>query len=221
MPNRIDLVLPCRDEEAALPTVFADIPDGVHVIVVDNGSTDRTREVARALGAHVVAEHTPGYGAAVQAGLAAATAPTVAIMDADGSMRARDLLPMVADVESGRATMSVGRRHPIRAGIWPWHARLGNALVLARLRRRDGVTVHDIAPMRVCRRVELLELGVLDRRFGYPVELLIRAAAAGWTVTEHDIAYLPRAANTRSKVSGSMRGSLAAARDFAKALHDR
>jgi glycosyltransferase involved in cell wall biosynthesis len=218
MPTRIDLVLPCKDEEAALPGVLANVPEGVQVIVVDNGSTDATAAVARALGARVVAEEAPGYGAAVQAGVEAASAPLVAVMDGDGSMLASDLSPMIAVVEAGRATMSVGRRRPAQAGVWPWHARLGNALVLARLRRRDGVTVHDIAPMRVCRRTDLLELGVLDRRFGYPVELLVKAAAAGWAVTEHDIAYLPRAADTKSKVSGSVRGSLRAALDFAKVL---
>lgn len=218
MTPRCDLVLPCRDEAAALPAVMARVPEAVRVIVVDNGSSDGTADVARALGAHVVEETRPGYGAAVHSGLVAATADYLAVMDGDGSMDPHDLLPMLADVESGRATMAVGRRRPTEAGVWPWHARCGNAIVLAWLRRRTGLAVHDIAPMRVCRRQDLLDLDLQDRRFGYPVELLVRAQAANWTLTEHDVSYHPRAAGTRSKVSGSVTGTLRTARDFARML---
>lgn len=218
MPVRCTLVLPCRDEEAALPGVLSDVPSELEVVVVDNGSSDRTAEVARGLGARVVAEPRPGYGAAVHAGAMAATTPIVAVMDGDGSMRVADLDSLLADVESGRATMSVGRRRPTARGVWPWHARAGNVVLATWIRRRTDVPVHDIAPMRVCRRADLLELDVRDRGFGYPLELLVKAAEARWTITEHDIGYHPRAAGTTSKVSGSVRGSLRAARDFAKVL---
>ena len=120
-------------------------------------------------------------------------------------------------VPAGRRWRAGGGARP-RSGVWPWHARAGNAVVLAWLRRRTGLAVHDIAPVRVCRREDLLSLGVRDRRFGYPVELLVRAQAAGWRLTEHDIAYHPRAEGTRSKVSGSVKGSLRATRDFARVL---
>lgn len=213
-----DLVLPCRDEAAALPAVLDSVPDGVSVIVVDNGSTDRTAEVASAHGARVVFEPRPGYGAAVHAGLVASTATLVAVMDGDGSMTGADLPRLIDDVENGWATMAMGRRCPTGPGVWPWHARLGNRAVLAWLRHRTGLAARDIAPMRVCRRDDLLALGVTDRRFGYPLELLMRAHSAGWTLTEHDIAYGPRAAGTKSKVSGSVRGTLRTARDFARTL---
>jgi glycosyltransferase involved in cell wall biosynthesis len=213
-----DLVLPCRDEAAALPGVIASVPDGFRVVVVDNGSRDGTADVARSLGALVVHEPTPGYGAAVHAGVVAATGEYVAILDGDGSMDPRDLLPLLDDVRSGRATMACGRRRPATRGVWPWHARAGNAAVLAWLRHRTGLAVHDIAPARVCRRSDLLALGVEDRRFGYPVELLVRAQRAGWVLTEHDISYRPRAAGTRSKVSGSVKGTLRAGRDFARVV---
>lgn len=213
-----DLVLPCRDEALALPGVFALVPDLFHVVVADNGSTDGTADVARSLGATVVHEPRPGYGAAVHAGVEAATAEYVAVLDGDGSMDPRELLPLLEEVRSGRATMAVGRRRPTTRGVWPWHARAGNALVLAWLRRRTGLAVRDIAPARVCRRRDLLDLGVRDRRFGYPVELLARAQQAGWTISEHDIAYHPRAAGTRSKVSGTVKGTVRAARDFARVL---
>lgn len=212
------LILPCRDEAAALPGVLAAVPADLDVIVVDNGSTDGTADVARRLGARVVAEPTPGYGAAVHAGLLAATGEYVAVMDGDGSFDARDLQSLIDDVAAGRARMAVGRRRPVRGGVWPWHARLGNGLVVAWLRRSAGLPVHDIAPMRVCRRADLLALDVHDRRFGYPVELLHKATLAGWQLTEHDVAYHPRAAGTRSKVSGSVRGTARAARDFWRVL---
>ncbi len=211
-------MLPCRDEAMALPAVLADWPAGLHPIVVDNGSRDGTAAVARRLGAEVVVEPVPGYGAAVQAGTNAATAEYVAVVDADGSMSVAELSLLLAVVADGRATMAVGRRRPTGRGVWPWHARAGSVGVAWWLRRRTGLAVHDIAAMRVCRRDDLIALGVTDRRFGYPLELLLRAARAGWTVAEVDVSYGPRAAGTRSKVSGSVRGTVRAARDFARVL---
>ncbi len=203
-----------RAARGCCPTV----PDDFAVIVVDNGSTDDTADVARALGATVVREERPGYGAAVHAGVLAATADHLAVMDGDGSFDPADLLALLDDVRAGRADMATGRRRPVSRGVWPWHARAGNVAVLWWLRRRTGLPVHDIAPMRVCRREDLLALDVEDRRFGYPVELLQKAQRAGWRITEQDIAYHPRAEGTRSKVSGSVRGTVRAARDFARVL---
>ena len=138
-------------------------------------------------------------------------------MDGDGSFDPDDLAPLLAEVREGRADLAVGRRRPVARGVWPWHARAGNALVVVAA-PPDGLPVHDIAPMRVCRRAGAARPRRADRRFGYPVELLQRANAAGWRFTEHDVAYHPRAAGTRSKVSGSVRGTLRAARDFARVL---
>ena len=218
METACDLVLPCRDEAAALPDLVARVPAGFSVVVVDNGSTDGTADVARRLGATVVVEPVPGYGAAVHSGLLAATGEYVAFMDGDGSFDAHDLLPLLDEVRSGRADLAVGRRRPVGRGTWPWHARLGNNLVVWWLRRRIGMAAHDIAPMRVCRREALLALDVRDRRFGYPVELLQKATVAGWRVSERDVGYHPRALGTRSKVSGSVRGTTRAARDFWRVL---
>lgn len=213
-----NLILPCRDEGLALRQLLPTVPSGFDVIVVDNGSRDDTAAVAHDLGAHVVVESSPGYGAAVHAGLLAATHELVAFMDGDGSFDPADLVPLVEEVRSGRADIAVGRRRPLRGGVWPWHARAGNALIVAWLRRRIALPVHDIAPLRVCRRTELLELDVRDRRFGYPVELLQKATAAGWRFVERDVTYHPRAEGTRSKVSGSLIGTLRTARDFWKVL---
>lgn len=213
----VEVVLPCLDEAAALPGVLAGLPPGYRAIVVDNGSTDGTPEVAAALGAAVVREHRRGYGAAVHTGLLSATAEVVCVVDGDGSLDPADLPRLVAPVAAGHADLAVGRRVPTSARAWPWHARAGNTLLAARLRRR-GVPVRDIGPIRAARRGALLGLGIRDRAFGYPLELLLRAGAAGWRITEVTVAYRPRAVGTRSKVSGSVRGTLRAARDMAGVL---
>ena len=212
----VTVVLPCLNEAESLPGVLAAVPEGYRVVVVDNNSTDGTAVVADRCGATVVAESTPGYGAAVHAGVEAAQTPIVAVLDGDGSLDPQDLPALVDDVERG-ADMAIGRRRATPGLTWPWHARLGTAAVCWRLRSRYGLPVHDIAPMRVARRDAVLGLGVTDRRSGYPLELLVRAAQAGWTVVERDVAYGPRTGGT-SKVSGSVRGSAIAALDFMKVI---
>jgi glycosyltransferase involved in cell wall biosynthesis len=213
----VDVVLPCRDEAAALAGLIPRVPPGYRVIVVDNGSRDGTAEVAEALGAAVVAEPRPGYGQAVHAGMLAAGPGIVAVLDGDGSLDPAELPELVALVASGQADLAAGRRRPVGRTAWPMHARAGNALVAGRL-RRHGIPVHDIAPIRVALRDAVLGLGVRDRRSGYPLELLLRAGAAGWRIAERDVAYHPRAAGTRSKVSGSIRGTLLAGADFRRVL---
>ncbi|RRO20034.1 glycosyltransferase family 2 protein [Saccharopolyspora rhizosphaerae] len=212
----MDVVLPCLDEAAALPGVLAALPLGYRALVVDNGSCDGSAEVAAGLGATVVAEAHRGYGAAVHAGLEAAENEIVCFADCDGSLDLAVLPRLVGQVRSG-VDLAVGRRVPTRPGAWPWHARAGNALIAALL-RRGGVPVHDIAPVRAVRRADLLRLDVTDRAFGYPLELLRKAGQAGWRIVETDVAYRPRAAGTRSKVSGSVRGTLRATRDMARVL---
>jgi len=217
MPTPIDVVLPCLNEAAALPGVLAALPPGYRAVVVDNGSRDGSPEVAARHGARVVREPRRGYGAAVHAGLVAADTELVCVLDADGSFDPAELPALVAPVAAGSADLTVGRRRPVSAGVWPWHARAGTALVAALLRHR-GLPVRDLSPIRVARRDALLALGVTDRAFGYPLELLIRAAGAGWRIHELDVTYASRAAGTRSKVSGSVRGTVRATRDFVVVL---
>jgi len=215
-----DVVLPCRDEAPALPGLLARMPAGYRAIVVDNGSTDGSAAVARAYGAEVIAVAEPGYGAAVHAGVLAADPDdgVVCVMDADGSFDPAQLPAMARPVRDGTAELSTARRRPADRGVWPWHARAGNAVLAHRLRRTTGLDVHDIGPMRAVRRADLLALGLRDRRFGYPLELLIAAGRAGWRVTEIDVDYLPRAAGTRSKVTGTALGTARAIRDMSRVL---
>ena len=217
MPDgSVTVILPCLNEAASLPGVLAAMPDGYRPLVVDNNSTDGTAEVARRHGADVVTERRPGYGSAVHAGVEAATTPIVAVVDADGSLDPGELPALVDEVERG-ADMAIGRRRPVPGLRWPWHARLGTTAVCWRIRNKYGLPVHDIAPMRVARRDALLGLGITDRRTGYPVELMVRAANAGWTVVERDVPYGPRTGG-KSKVSGSLRGSVHAGLDFWRAI---
>jgi glycosyltransferase involved in cell wall biosynthesis len=214
--NEVDVVLPCLDEAAALPGVLAALPDGYRALVVDNGSRDGSPDIAAARGATVIAEPRRGYGAAVHTGLQTAVTEIVCFADCDGSLDPAVLPDLVARVRSG-ADLAVGRRVPATRAAWPAHARAGNALIAALLRRR-GVPVHDIAPIRAVRRADLLNLDVADRAFGYPLELLLKAGRAGWRIVETDVEYRPRTAGTRSKVSGSVRGTLRATRDIARVL---
>jgi glycosyltransferase involved in cell wall biosynthesis len=213
----VDVVLPCLNEAAALPGVLAAFPPGFRALVVDNGSQDGSPSVAAAHGARVLTEASPGYGAAVHTGVLAANSEVVCVLDADGSLDPAELPRLVAPILAGEADLAVGRRVPVGNGAWPWHARAGNAVLAAVLRRR-GLAVRDIGPIRAFRRDALLELGILDRRFGYPLELLLRANHAGWRVVEFEVAYRPRAAGTKSKVSGSVRGTARAIRDMAGVL---
>ncbi len=212
----VDVVLPCLNEEAALAWVLERIPDGYRPIVVDNASTDRTAEIARALGAEVVTEPRRGFGAACHAGLMSASADVVCFMDADASLDPRQLPAVAEPIIDARADLVLGARRPQAAGAWPWHARLGNIVLARSLRRRTGAALHDLGPMRAARREALVDLCLADRRFGYPLEMVLRAAATGWRITEVEVDYLPRVG--RSKVTGTIRGTMRAIADMRRVI---
>jgi glycosyltransferase involved in cell wall biosynthesis len=210
-----DVILPVLDERDALPWVLERIPAGYEPIVVDNGSTDGSAAVAAALGARVVLEPQRGFGAACWAGLTAARGDVVCFMDCDASFDPREL-PRVGDpVIDGRADLVLGARSAA-PGAWPLHARIANGALAWELRRRAGVPLRDLGPMRAARREALLGLGIADRRFGWPLEMVLRAAAAGWRIDEVVVGYAPRTG--RSKVTGTVRGTVRAVRDMAAVL---
>jgi glycosyltransferase involved in cell wall biosynthesis len=173
--------------------------------------------VAVGLGATVVSEWRRGYGAACHAGLEAATAPLVAVMDCDATLDPQELERFVAAVASDDVpTLAVGRRVPVSAASWPWHLRVANRVVAGRVNRRTGLSLADIGPMRVAPREALLALGLEDRRSGYPVETVVRAAEAGWLVVQVDVPYAARSG--RSKVTGTPLGAARAVRDMTAVL---
>ncbi|MFC4053609.1 glycosyltransferase family 2 protein [Actinomadura syzygii] len=218
--DAIDVILPCLDEAEALPWVLARMPDGFRPLVVDNGSTDGSADVAEAHGARVVAAPVRGFGAACHAGLLAASSDVVCVMDADASLDPADLPRLTAALTAlqsgGVPGLVLGRRRPVGRGAWPPHARLGNAVLARSLNRRAGTRLRDLGPMRAARRAALLSLGLSDRRFGYPLEAVLRAAAAGWRIGEVDVPYRPRTGT--SKVTGTLGGTVRAVRDMRRVL---
>jgi glycosyltransferase involved in cell wall biosynthesis len=211
----VDVVLPVLDEAEALPGVLEAMPPGFRPLVVDNGSSDGSGELAAALGARVVHEPRRGFGAACFAGLTAAGTDVVCFMDCDGSLDPADLEAVTEPVLNGVADLSLGARRPER-NAFPLHARVANRALSLELRRRTGAPLTDLGPMRAARREPLLALGIRDRRFGWPLEMVLRAAAAGWRIDEVEVGYRPRVG--RSKVTGTAIGTLRAVRDMAAAL---
>jgi glycosyltransferase involved in cell wall biosynthesis len=211
----VQVVLPVLDEAEALEWVLARIPQGFEPIVADNGSTDDSAQIARHLGARVVGEPRRGFGAACYAGLAAADTEVVCFMDADGSLDPADLPLVAGPVVRGELDLALGSRVASR-GAWPVHARLANRFLARELRRRTSLPLRDLGPMRAARREPLLALGIRDRRFGWPLEMVLRAARAGWRIGEAPVPYQPR--QGRSKVTGTVRGTARAVRDMAAVL---
>lgn len=217
-PPDVDVVLPCLNEADALPWVLSRIPAGWRALVVDNGSTDGSPVIARALGATVVHEPQRGFGAACHAGLTAATAEIVCFCDCDASLDPGLLVPFVRELRDHEADLVLGRRRPQGRGAWPPHARAGNLALALMLRRRTGLRLHDLGPLRAARRQALLALGLTDRRSGYPLQMVVRAADAGWRIAEHDVPYLPRTGV--SKVTGTWRGTWQTVRDMSRVLSE-
>ncbi|MEY9905228.1 hypothetical protein ABIA35_001444 [Catenulispora sp. MAP12-49] len=213
-PAPIDVILPCLDEAAALPFVLGRMPARYRAIVVDNGSCDGSPEVAARLGAVVVHEPRRGFGAACHAGLLAATADVVCFLDCDGSFDPADLPKVTAPVLAGQADLFLGQRRPTSRSAWPPHARLANRLLTHRIRRTTGVALRDLGPMRAARRTALLDLEITDRRFGYPLEMVLKAADAGWHIGQTDVPYAPRTG--KSKVTGTVGGTVKAVGDMRK-----
>lgn len=211
-----DVVLPCLDEAGALPWVLSRMPAGFRPIVADNGSTDGSARVAAEHGATVVHAPQRGFGAACWAGLQAATAEVVCFLDADGSCDPRDLVLVAGPVLAGSADLVLGARQPVPRRAWPLHARLANRALARMASRHAGRPLRDCGPMRAARRVPLVELGLADRRFGWPLEMVLLAGAAGWRIAEVPVPYLPRTG--RSKVTGTVRGTVRAVRDMRAVL---
>jgi glycosyltransferase involved in cell wall biosynthesis len=212
----IDVILPCLNEAGALPWVLSLMPPGYRPIVADNGSTDDSAMIAARYGARVVHVPQRGFGAACHAGLLKASSEIVCVMDADASFDPGDLPSVAGPVLAGEADLVLGRRSVRGQGAWPLHARIGNRVLAAELRRRIGVPVRDLGPMRAARREALLALPMSDRRFGYPLEMVVRAAEAGWHITETDVPYYPRTG--KSKVTGTLGGTIRAVRDMRRVL---
>ncbi len=211
----VDVVLPCLDEADALGWVLDRMPAGYRPVVADNGSQDGSATVASARGVQVVDVPMRGFGAACHAGVQACTADVVCIMDADASLDPVDLPSVTQPVLHGGADLVLGRRNSA-PGAFPAHARLANMALAGALRIRSGLRIGDLGPMRACRRVALLDLDLQDRRFGYPLEMVVRAKQHGWRIAEVGVGYRPRSG--RSKVTGTLGGTLRTMYDMGRVL---
>ena len=210
-----DVILPALNEAAAVAWVLRRMPAGYRAIVVDNGSTDHTAAIAAELGATVISEPVRGFGSACWAGLQVATDDIVCFMDCDASLDPL-ALPLVAGyVLRDEADLVLGARIAGR-GAWPVHARVANRVLAMEVRRRTGLRLSDIGPMRAARREGLLALGLRDRRSGWPLEMVLRAQGAGWRVRNVPVEYRER--EGRSKVTGTVRGTIGAVRDMGSLL---
>lgn len=209
---RIGVVIPARNEAAALPGVLAAIlPLVTEVIVVDTASTDGTPEVARRLGARVVAEPRRGYGRACLAGIAALSpdVDTVLFMDADAADRPEDLARLLAPIAAGEAELVIGaRRLDVERGALTPQQRFGNALACLLIRLIWGVRYTDLGPFRAVRRDVLARLGMRDETWGWTVEMQVRAARRGLRVQEVPVGYRRRIGT--SKISGTLSGTIRA-----------
>jgi glycosyltransferase involved in cell wall biosynthesis len=213
---RIAVIIPALDEEGSVAQVIADVPrDLVHeVIVVDNGSTDRTAEVARAAGARTVREERRGYGYACAAGVAAAgdEFDVLVFMDGDGSDNAGQIGTLIEPIERDEADLVLGSRvlgPPARGALLP-HQRLGNVLTTTLVRLLYGQQITDVPPFKAIRRRVLVELGLREMTYGWTVEMIVKCAQRGHHIVEVPVTARPRIAG-QSKVSGTIKGTVLAA----------
>ncbi len=209
----VTVIIPALDEAGSIVAVLQAIPAGVadDVIVVDNGSTDDTAQRARGAGARVVRENRRGYGFACAAGVAAASSEILVFMDGDLSDYPEEITTLVAPLHAGKADLVLGSRllsgQPV---AMPPHQRFGNWLSSRLMRRLYHLPVTDLSPFRAVRREILLQLDMREMTYGWPTEMMVKAARRGCRIVEVPVRHRSRYAG-KSKVSGTLRGTLLAA----------
>jgi glycosyltransferase involved in cell wall biosynthesis len=207
------LIIPARNEELSLPGVLGNVPREItRVVVVDNGSTDATAQVAAEYGARVVTEPVAGYGRACLAGLASLrndSPDIVAFVDADGSDDLSFITELIALVAAGEADLVLGRRIPVVAAALSLQQRFGHLLATGLIRLFWKHRFRDLGPMRVIRWAELERLAMTDQAFGWTVEMQVRAVKHGLRIREIDVPYHRRTAG-KSKISRTISGTVKA-----------
>jgi glycosyltransferase involved in cell wall biosynthesis len=211
---KISVVIPTLNEAQAIAEVVASVPkDGVaQIIVVDNGSIDGTAERASAAGAQVIHEPRRGYGSACLAGAKAARSSDIIVfLDGDRSDDPRQLDLIAAPLIQKQADLTIGSRigGELERGSMPLHGRLGNRFIVFILRGLYGVRITDIGSFRAIRTRALFNLNMEQMTYGWPVEMVVKAARKGLRIKSIPIRYRKRIGV--SKVTGTLRGSILAA----------
>ncbi len=210
---KISLIIPALNEADSIARVLSAVPGSLaaEILVVDGGSSDGTAEIARQNGAAVIREARRGYGQACASGLARAKGEIVVFLDADGADDPQHLPELVGPIRSGNADMVLGSRLAGRLddGAMPWHQRFGNQLSAALIRRLYNLPLTDLSPFRAVVKARLLELNMSDMTYGWPTEMIAKAARQGWRILEVPVSYHRRLGG-KSKISGTMKGSLLA-----------
>jgi len=208
----VSVIIPAIDEEHSLPLVLGDLPAVGEVIVVDNGSKDRTAELARSAGARVIAEPRRGYGSACLAGIAALSksCDLVVFLDGDYSDHPEELVDVIAAIVDDRADMVIGSRmnSKCQPGALLPQAALGNRLAVFLIQLLFGQSYTDLGPFRAIRRDSLTDLDMADTNFGWTVEMQIKAVQKRLRILEVPVSYRRRVG--RSKITGTLGGTIKA-----------
>jgi glycosyltransferase involved in cell wall biosynthesis len=211
---QVSIIIPTFNEAENIAGVLSSIPGDytTDILVVDGGSQDGTAEIAISAGARVIYEPRKGYGWACAAGLAAAQGEIVVFMDGDGEDDPRYLPELVSPILENQAEMVQGARQSRLSdpGAMPWHQRFGNELAASLIRLLYHLPLSDLSPFRAVRREALLGLAMVEMTYGWPTEMIVKAAKTGWRIREVPIAYHPRRAG-KSKISGTFKGTVLAA----------
>jgi glycosyltransferase involved in cell wall biosynthesis len=207
------LVIPALNEEESLGHVLERVDRSLisEIILVDGGSGDGTVAIAKDNGAKVIEETRRGYGRACAVGVASAQGEVIVFMDADGADNPDQIPELITPIKQDQADMVLGSRLAgvISPGAMPWHQKFGNQLSAGMIRFLYGLPVSDLSPFRAVLRSKLLDLNMQEMTYGWPTEMITKAARQGWRILEVPVDYHPRIGG-RSKISGTVKGTILA-----------
>ncbi len=210
---KTSIIIPTYNEAESIAYVIGKIPDRARyeILVVDGGSGDETVALASASGAQVISEPRRGYGQACMTGLMQSTGEIVVFLDADGADDPTQIPELIAPLEQNQADMVLGSRlaGKIHSGAMPWHQHFGNWFSAGLIRLLYRLPVTDLSPFRAVRRDKLLALGMTEMTYGWPTEMIAKAARKSWRTVEIPVNYFPRYGG-ESKISGTVRGTILA-----------
>lgn len=209
----VNLIIPTLNEAQNIALVLSQIKNEVvtEIIVVDGGSSDETVAIAEASGARVITEPRRGYGRACDTGVKNAAGEIVVFLDADGVNDPAQVMDLITPITRGEADMVLGSRLSgnIAPGAMPWHQHFGNWLSARLITWLYGLPITDLGPFRAVERQKLLSLDLQDMTYGYPTEMIVKAARRGWRIKELPVDHYPRSGG-KSKISGTIRGTFLA-----------